>query len=136
MLLPIRSIVAVFLGTLGTAQHPNSLATASAETVEPADSHADSAPAAPDGCHAHGWRGYFGGWFANVYWTDNSDDEGGFIVEWRGPGTEGTIVLPANTAQAYDLPNGKGFKYRVRAFNASGLSGWSNWATPQYGGGA
>jgi hypothetical protein len=70
--------------------------------------------------------------YSTVSWRDNSSDEEGFVVEeWRSQ--SGTWVLaraisvpPNSTAlEAYDTPE---YRYRVKAFNASGDSAWSNWS--------
>jgi hypothetical protein len=67
-------------------------------------------------------------------WTDNSSNEDGFTVEEWGRDLSGAWVLkwsvntPANyTRLAVDgkWPN---YNFRVKAFNASGESAWSNWA--------
>jgi hypothetical protein len=96
---------------------------------------AAAGPAAPDGVAAVRYMGYFGGWFANVRWNDNSNDEDGFAVEWQGPhGESGIVVVAANSTAAFGLPSGRSFKYRVRAFNAASDSRWSQWAVPSGGG--
>ena len=119
-------------GDLGSP--PDRVGTSGEET--PCASHA-TGPAAPDNCRAHGWMGYYGGYFAQVLWNDNSADEDGFTIEWSGPHHEhGTIDVPANDNQVDGLPSGRNFKYRVRAFNASGVSAWSQWAPVQFGGNA
>src|SRR5262245_42997041 len=87
------------------------------------------APAAPDGCVALRYPDPFiGGWRASVTWRDNSDNEDGFIIEWRGTHSGGgTTTVPANTTQVAGLPSGPNYKYRVRAFNTAGQSAWTGW---------
>ncbi|MGH2920726.1 MAG: fibronectin type III domain-containing protein, partial [Gaiellaceae bacterium] len=71
----------------------------------------------------------------DLTWTDASDNEQGFQVERRtgNPFVAPVIVatLPANTTSWSDqqLPADTSFGYRVRAFNASGPSLWSNGAS-------
>lgn len=95
------------------------------------------APAAPSHCRkttttfqdgkGYDWSLHF------VSWTDNSTNEDGFTLEtWRSrPG--GWVLasswnLPANTTVVEVPASGPGYKFRVKAFNASGHSAWSNWA--------
>jgi concanavalin A-like lectin/glucanase superfamily protein/fibronectin type III domain protein len=70
----------------------------------------------------------------DLRWTDNSNNETGFVVERdtsNGFSTAITIDLPANTTTYVDtgLPTGRKFFYRVRARNATDTSGWSNVAS-------
>src|SRR5262245_5270292 len=64
-------------------------------------------------------------------WSDNSTNEDGFRIE-RRTGTTGTYAeiatIGANTASYTDanLANGTTYCYRVRAYNAAGMSGYSN----------
>jgi hypothetical protein len=67
----------------------------------------------------------------NLAWTDNSNDETGFIVE-RKPGTGGTwteiVIVGANTTTYNNSginPNIT-YYYRVRAYNTGGYSAYSN----------
>lgn len=77
----------------------------------------------------------------NLTWTDNANSETGFVVQ-RCPGTASACA--ANPAQFVEiartdanidyygdtgLPAGTTYTYRVRAFNGSGDSAWSNTAT-------
>lgn len=77
----------------------------------------------------------------NMTWTDNSNSETGFVVQ-RCQGTASAcaanpslFVEIARTEANVDyhgdtgLPSGTTFTYRVRAFNGSGNSGWSNTST-------
>lgn len=138
MLMTYRSIVlATLLIGPGTTSDFNARPAPAGTTLAPSlfSTATQTAPAAPDGCWAHRWQGYFGGWYANVGWNDNSDNEDGFNVEWSGPHQQhGTITVPSNSTQVYNLPSGTNFKYRVQAFNAYGDSAWSNWAHATTGG--
>ena len=64
-------------------------------------------------------------------WSDNSTNEAGFRIE-RRTGTTGTYAeiatLGVNAASYTDvnLANGTSYCYRVRAYNAGGMSGYSN----------
>jgi hypothetical protein len=64
-------------------------------------------------------------------WRDNSDNEDGFNVQFRG-GTldtwEDAVHLGAGAVQCElgTLPCGTTFYFRVRAYNAHGESAWSN----------
>jgi hypothetical protein len=64
-------------------------------------------------------------------WSDNSTNEDGFRIE-RRMGTTGTYAeiatLGVNAASYTDvnLANGTNYCYRVRAYNALGVSGYSN----------
>ena len=85
-----------------------------------------------DGTH-HG-PGHNFSWYGLLSWKDNSTNEDGFIVEtWLKQsgkwvfGWSGTMQANS-TAIIYFDQLGSGYKYRVKAFNASGDSAWSNWA--------
>jgi hypothetical protein len=93
-------------------------------------------PAAPDKCTATYFPLAFGS-PTLVTWRDHSDNEDGFTVEWWRKGKGGgwalqaTQDVPANTTSVYFAPTGgNNDRYRVRAFNANGVSKWSNWANP------
>lgn len=77
----------------------------------------------------------------NLTWTDNANSETGFVVQ-RCPGSASACA--ANPSQFVEiartdanidyygdtgLPAGTTYTYRVRAFNGSGNSAWSNTAT-------
>jgi hypothetical protein len=71
-------------------------------------------------------------YFASAFWTDNSSNESGFVLEWwhhkhgkfvlRGTYT----VRPDATHATAGVEVGKN-RYRVKAFNAYGDSAWSKW---------
>jgi hypothetical protein len=71
-----------------------------------------------------------------VTWSDNSTNEYGFTIEEWWQYSSGEWVLtesvnrPANSTATtfYYLSRPTHSKYRVKAFNASGDSAWSNWA--------
>ena len=72
-----------------------------------------------------------------VRWSDNSTNEDGFTLEaWLRNQSgvwvlAGSTNLPANSTvdgfyfYGRNVPN---YKFRVKAFNTSGDSSWSNWA--------
>jgi hypothetical protein len=73
-------------------------------------------------------------------WTDNSNNEAGFIVQRAPKPDSGSAPLStfvevarvqANVTTYTDsaLPPSTAFSYRVAAFNAAGVSAWSNVAT-------
>jgi hypothetical protein len=111
-------------------------------TASPACSVATGAPqldlpAAPSNCQARTYtyrdrrKGNFS--YTVVSWRDNSSDEDGFTVEvWRRNQSRvwvlaGTVNLASNTTSVLMYDAGV-VRYRVKAFNASGSSDWSNWA--------
>jgi len=63
-------------------------------------------------------------------WSDNSTNEAGFRIERRtGTGTYAEIATLGVNAASYtdvNLANGTTYCYRVRAYNAGGVSGYSN----------
>src|SRR5262249_37453315 len=67
------------------------------KTVRPAGSN--DVPAAPSNCEATSAIVF--GRVAAVSWTDNSDNEDGFVVEWRQHDTVETNVVPANSTGTY-----------------------------------
>ena len=93
---------------------------------------AGSVPADPDGVTATNLTNRY----ARVDWNDNSDNESSFTIEreawnsrrnrWQSTTTLGPVG--ANTTNYTDRPGTGLFRYRVRASNASGDSGWSPWA--------
>jgi hypothetical protein len=104
------------------------LATAALGRAHALRKPAGSPPAAPSSCQAVGFAILQS---ATVTWTDNSDNEDGFVVEWyvNGYGLESRTTTAANTTVAYTgYAAGYHNKFRVKAFNAYGDSGWSNWA--------
>jgi titin len=66
----------------------------------------------------------------NVTWTDGSDNEEGFELEWSPDGVTSSLraTLWADATNFADTPLQPGTTrhYRVRAFNAGGTSSWSN----------
>jgi hypothetical protein len=74
--------------------------------------------------------------YLTVNWRDNSSDEDGFILEvWRRNESndwvlDGAITEPANATGEGFIFSGRQspYRFRVKAFNASGDSAWSNWA--------
>lgn len=93
-------------------------------------------PAPPSNCKSTYYRGgpRPGDDYTVVSWRDNSTNEDGFTFEaWRNQ--PGGWVLAWSRTVAADSPyfyfDGRvpsGYKFRVKAFNASGDSAWSNWA--------
>ena len=84
-------------------------------------------PAAPSGLAA----GSPGSTSVSLSWTDNSDDETGFRVEWREVGaanwTSGaTTAADETSATASSLARRTSYEFRVLAFNLSGDSEPSN----------
>ena len=96
-------------------------------------------PAAPSNCkqkttkfqdgEGHTWQ------FSFVSWTDNSTNEDGFTVEdwWRNQSGDWVLVGTRNFAANSTIAPiggrpGPEYRFRVKAFNASGDSAWSNWA--------
>ena len=68
----------------------------------------------------------------DVTWRDNSTDEAGFRIErCAGSGCTDFVFVESvgpNTTSVhnFDLPGGTTLRYRVQAFNDSGVSGYSN----------
>lgn len=66
-------------------------------------------------------------------WTDNANNETGFAIERTtgngiaSPSWSVVASLPANAVSwtDKDLPPGQTYAYRLRAFNASGFSGYA-----------
>ena len=108
--------------------------TASAAWINTAGANQLDPPAAPSNCRSTFYRDRRKGDYTVVSWSDNSTNEDGFTLEvWQRP--SGTWVLAesidtaANShAVAFGGRVGSGYKFRVKAFNASGDSAWSNWA--------
>ena len=120
-----------------------SLLPAATTTTSPASSDTEGnllldPPAAPSNCKVRTVRlrdGEGHTWIIPyVSWTDNSSNEAGFTVEewWRNQ--SGVWVLMSSVSRAADSTSvgvygsGPNYKFRVKAFNASGDSAWSNWA--------
>ncbi len=91
-------------------------------------------PAAPTNLHMV----TFGLDFIRIAWTDNSDNETGFGIDFR-MGSSGEwqpcAVVGANvtTMEHTALLPGVFYAYRVRAENAAGVSAWSNVVTQELG---
>jgi hypothetical protein len=91
-------------------------------------------PAAPDHCKVSNVvPPGIGGNYALVECRDKSDNEDGFTVEWwaRVNGQwvlQATQDVPANSTSAGFIYPMQKNQYRVRAFNANGVSAWSSWA--------
>ena len=86
----------------------------------------DQTPAAPSNATASGSP------TVTVAWTDNSTNEDGFEV-WREKKVRGrwgsatkVAATAANATSATDSPGKGTFRYRVRAFDGTLFSGWSN----------
>jgi hypothetical protein len=68
----------------------------------------------------------------NLSWTDNSNNETGFKIErCEGNNCTNLVEIAQVGANATSFPNTglaskTWYRYRVRAFNASGNSGYSN----------
>lgn len=73
----------------------------------------------------------------DLTWTDASDTESGFEIQRRTGDTDWTTVttVPQNTTSFSDtgLADYTHYRYRVRAVNAAGNSGWSNEASGDTG---
>ena len=92
-----------------------------------------SPPAAPSGVAAQ--PGSADG-TADIVWQDNSANETGFEVQretkhkkrdsWNGIAV--VALTAANQTAATDASGTGTFRYRVRAVNGAGVSGWSTWA--------
>ncbi len=67
---------------------------------------------------------------AQLSWQDNSDNEDGFYIERSINGSNFTQIatLPADSTEFQDSDTAAGFlyQYRVQAFNAFGVSGYTN----------
>lgn len=120
-----------------------SLALPATTTASPAWSNTAEAlqvgpPAAPSNCKTRSARfrdGEGHTWIIPyVSWTDNSTNEDGFTVEEWGRNQSGVWVLMWSVSRAANSTfmgvdgSGPNYKFRVKAFNASGESAWSNWA--------
>ncbi|HEY0408001.1 MAG TPA: Ig-like domain-containing protein, partial [Pyrinomonadaceae bacterium] len=71
----------------------------------------------------------------NLTWTDNSNNELGFKIEYKiGPtGAWSQIAVVGQNVTAYSTtvnPNGAAYFYRVRAYGLAGDSAYTNEATP------
>jgi len=69
----------------------------------------------------------------DVSWTDNSDNEAGFILEWSPNGTDAWTQIADQTGTGYShtgRTDGINYYYRVHAYNADGNSGYADGSTP------
>ena len=68
-----------------------------------------------------------------LYWSDNSDDEDGFEIEYKvGSGSWdnlGELEANQNSCRVYNLQPSTTYYFRVRAFNDDGYSDYSNTAS-------
>jgi serine protease len=86
-------------------------------------------PAAPSGLTLS----KLSGGQVRVAWTDNSDNEDGFTIERQKKATGNnwgpvhTINAGVNATFVNDSPGTGTFRYRVRAFNGSGSSSWTDY---------
>jgi len=92
----------------------------------------DGEPAAPDHCTA-GPEYIAAGIYALVEWRDNSDNEDGFTIEWWAKANGKWVLVATDDVSANETgatlwATLGGDRYRVRAFNAYGVSAWSDWA--------
>jgi hypothetical protein len=108
-----------------TTASPASGTTAEATQLDP--------PAAPSNCKSTLYRDRRKGDYTVVSWNDNSTNEDGFTLEvWRRQSGAWTLAGSYDTAAnshavAFGGRFGSDYKFRVKAFNASGDSAWSNW---------
>ena len=98
-------------------------------------------PAAPSNCRSR--TSYSRRWretTIEVTWRDNSGNETGFIVEtwlknlageWIFVGSESLAVNSTAYWFGYD-GGGRQYRFRVKAFSASGDSSWSNWSNSSH----
>src|SRR5205814_10322072 len=121
---------ALSIAALGIAL---SLLLAATTTASPASSNTAGAlqldpPAAPSNCRAKTTH-YHDPRFDDdtvVSWTDNSSNEDGFTLEvwWRNQSgvwvLAGSRSTGANSTDVVFSPLGSNYKFRVKAFNASG----------------
>ena len=123
-----------------TSREAPSLSVATTITASPSWNDTTGAlqlgsPAAPSKCQVKHFKiqGYTGP-FYHLSWKDNSTNEDGFIVErWSKPSGIWVLVwsqtMQADSTGGWLTVNpGPDTKFRVKAFNASGDSAWSNWA--------
>jgi hypothetical protein len=75
------------------------------------------------------------GCYAVLRWQDRSNNEDGFTIEHWVEASQGVWALQASwdvgadsTSYLYSNFGEYRGKYRIRAFNGSGVSDWSNWA--------
>jgi hypothetical protein len=70
-----------------------------------------------------------------ISWADRSSNETGFEIQRETPLSGKVVVVTtvgttgAGATSFVDTPGLGSFRYRVRAFNASGSSAWTKWAS-------
>jgi hypothetical protein len=120
-----------------------SLSLAATTTASPASSNTEGAiqldlPAAPSNCRS---RTHFeritNTTTISVTWRDNSTNEDGFTIEAWCQNESAEWVLAGSRYMAADSTltsfgfygrNRPNYRFRVKAFNTSGDSAWSNWS--------
>ena len=124
-------VTSALLMGLGVLSGPGPVAIPAAARMTPS-----GAPTAPSSCQAVIVPAGFGTGpvpTAHASWTDNSDNETGFEVQWKStnPKLQGTFTVAPNTTNTSvtsNLTPASHVSVRVRAFNAAGSSAWTNWA--------
>jgi hypothetical protein len=74
---------------------------------------------------------------ASLTWTDQSDNEARFEIEWQirpraSAWSESTVTTVAanTTSTTIAVGSGVGCRFRIRAANDAGASAWSDWVQP------
>ena len=99
--------------------------------AKPAEAFQTGAPAAPTNCRAVLTQ-FWGFIYTRVSWVDNSSNEDGFTIEWKSRAGITSHDVPADSSIGTAGVEPGGNAYRVRAFNAYGVSAWSNSARVTY----
>jgi PKD repeat protein len=122
-----------FVGMAVTSHNDGTLSTAAYDNVNVAASGGTNLPAAPSGLIATPASTTQ----VNLTWTDNSGNEDGFEVERSTNNAAFTqVALAAANATSYSntgLANSTTYYYRLRGFNSSGRSPYSNTASATTG---
>lgn len=97
---------------------------ASAQTLQPP-------PNAPSNVQVTAASAPSGTTTLNISWQDNSTNEAGFTVERTGDGSTTTLGVEAGNGTTVSIQNtnlspNTQYTYRVRAYNTSGVSTWSD----------